>query len=243
MFVAFARAVAREASARTRRDGAVVLLRAVASSGAAHASKASGGSSSASSGSAQQPRVNEQISARTVRLVRELSEGEVAGSGNASTSHEVVSIERALTLARRAGLDLVEVNGTQTPPVCRLMDYERVRYDQRKRAKEQKKATMQAQKRDVIKELRLTAKIDTHDLETKLSGAKKFLEAGNRVTFRIEFKNSDGIAPDKRAVKGAEIMQKVLSMLQDIEVVLAPKMVGTNHMTASVKRSMKSTKS
>ena len=187
--------------------------------------------------------MNEAISARTVRLVRELSEDECGGNGNASTSHEVVSIERALMLAKRAGLDLVEVNGTQSPPVCRLMDYERVRYDQRKRAKEQKKATMQAQKKDVIKELRLTAKIDTHDLETKLSGAKKFLEAGNRVTFRIVFKNSDGTAPDKRAVKGAEIMQKVLSMLQDTEVVLAPKMVGMNHMTMSVKRATKLTKS
>ena len=177
-------------------------------------------------------RIVMQIVAKTVRLVRDGGEGEEA-------SHEIVPVAEALELARAVGLDLVEVNGKASPPVCRLMDYERMRYDQKKRAKEQKKAQVMAQKRDVTKELRLTAKIDTHDLNVKISGAKKFLDAGNRVTFRIMFKNSDGIAVDKRAARGTDIMNSVIELLDDIEVVRKPTMVGANHMTASVIRPRK----
>jgi len=161
-----------------------------------------------------------------VRLVRDGGDGE-------ESSHEIVTVAEAIELARAAGLDLVEVNGKASPPVCRLMDYERMRYDQKKRAKEQKKAQVAAQKRDVTKELRLTAKIDTHDLNVKINGAKKFLDAGNRVTFRIMFKNSDGIAVDKRAARGTDIMNSVIELLDEIEVVRKPTMVGANHMTAS----------
>ena len=146
-----------------------------------------------------------------------------------ASAHEVMALEEAMAAAKAAGMDLVEVNGNASPPV----------YDIRKRAKEQKKAVSAAQKRDVIKELRLTAKIDVHDLNVKINGAKKFLDAGNRVTFRIMFKNSDGIAQDKRATRGAEIMDNIISMLEDVEVVLKPKMVGANHMTCSLKRPTK----
>jgi translation initiation factor IF-3 len=163
--------------------------------------------------------------------VRDGEEGEPA--------HAVVALEEAMAAAKAVGMDLVEVNGNATPPVCRILDYERVRYDIRKRAKEQKKAVNAAQKREVIKELRLTAKIDVHDLKVKMNGAKKFLDAGNRVTFRIMFKKSDGIVLEKRATRGKEIMDNVISMLEDVEVVLKPKMVGANHMTCSLKRSTK----
>jgi translation initiation factor IF-3 len=159
--------------------------------------------------------------------------------GESGPSHEVVSIAEALAAAKAVGLDLVEVNGKASPPVCRIMDYERTRYDQKKRAKEQKKAQAQAQKRDVMKELRLTAKIDAHDLNTKVNGAKKFLDAGNRVSFRIMFKNNDGVAAEKRAARGAEIMEQVFAQLDDVEVVKKPAMVGPAHMTASVMRSKK----
>jgi translation initiation factor IF-3 len=77
-------------------------------------------------------------------LVRDGGDGE-------ESSHEIVTVAEAIELARAAGLDLVEVNGKASPPVCRLMDYERMRYDQKKRAKEQKKAQVVAQKRDVTK--------------------------------------------------------------------------------------------
>ena len=164
-------------------------------------------------------------------MVRDGEEGEPA--------HAVVALEEAMAAAKAVGMDLVEVNGNATPPVCRILDYERVRYDIRKRAKEQKKAVNAAQKREVIKELRLTAKIDVHDLKVKMNGAKKFLDAGNRVTFRIMFKKSDGIVLEKRATRGKEIMDNVISMLEDVEVVLKPKMVGANHMTCSLKRSTK----
>ena len=104
-----------------------------------------------------------QITAETVRMVRESDSGE--------STHEVVPLREAIEAARAMGLDLVEVNGKASPPVCRAMDYERVRYDQKKRVKEQKKASAAAKRRDVIKELRLTAKIDAHDLNVKINGA------------------------------------------------------------------------
>ena len=152
------------------------------------------------------------------------------------STHEIVSVAKAIAQAKKAGLDLVEVNGKAAPPVCRFMDYERVRYDQRKREKERKKAQSQSQKRDEVKEIRLTAKIDSHDLNVKINAAARFLDAGYRVSFRIMFKNSDGIAAEKRAVRGTEIMHNVMGMLEDFEVVTAPKMVGASHMTASVNR-------
>jgi translation initiation factor IF-3 len=169
-----------------------------------------------------------QITVETVRLVRESDSGE--------STHEIMPLGEAIEAARAMGLDLVEVNGKASPPVCRAMDYERVRYDQKKRVKEQKKASAAAKRRDVIKELRLTAKIDAHDLNVKINGARKFLDAGHRVTFRILFKNSDGIALEKRPQRGAEIMDSVMGMLDDVEIVVKPKMVGPSHMTASVKR-------
>ena len=72
-----------------------------------------------------------------------------------ASAHEVMALEEAMAAAKAAGMDLVEVNGNASPPVCRILDYERVRYDIRKRAKEKKKAVSAAQKRDVVKELRL----------------------------------------------------------------------------------------
>ena len=160
-------------------------------------------------------------------------------SDDGESSHEIVSVPKAIAEAKRAGLDLVEVNGKASPPVCRFMDYERVRYDQRKRDKEKKKVQSQMQKRDEVKEIRLTAKIDSHDLNVKINAASRFLDAGYRVTFRIMFKNSDGIAMEKRAARGAEIMHNVMGMLEDYEIVTVPKMIGSNHMSASINRSTK----
>lgn len=124
-------------------------------------------------------------------MVRERDSGE--------STHEVVPLREAIEAARAMGLDLVEVNGKASPPVCRAMDYERVRYDQKKRVKEQKKASAAAKRRDVIKELRLTAKIDAHDLNVKINGARKFLNAGHRVT--LEFCLKSRTASRSRSVR------------------------------------------
>jgi len=163
-----------------------------------------------------------------VRLVRNNDEGE--------STHEILSVPKAIAEAKRLGLDLVEVNGKASPPVCKFMDYERVRYDQKKRDKDKKKAVVQAQKRDEIKEIRVTAKIDSHDLNVKMNAAAKFLDAGYRVSFRIMFKKSDGILAENRAERGKEIIANVTSMLENFEIVTPPKMVGLNHMTASIHR-------
>ena len=156
-----------------------------------------------------------------------------------ASAHEVMALEEAPAAAKAAGMALVEGNGNASPTVCPIVDYERARHDTGKRAKEPTNAVRPAQERGETKKRRLTAKIDVHDLNVKINGAKKFLDAGNRVTFRIMFKNSDGIAQDKRATRGAEIMDNIISMLEDVEVVLKPKMVGANHMTCSLKRPTK----
>lgn len=87
-----------------------------------------------------------------------------------------MSANAALELARQEGLDLVEIAATAKPPVCKIMDFGKYRYEQTRKAKEAKKN----QKQTVVKEVKVTARIDSHDLETKMSQIKKFLEKENK---------------------------------------------------------------
>lgn len=88
-----------------------------------------------------------------------------------------MSANEALELARQEDLDLVEISPTAKPPVCKIMDFGKYRYEQTRKAKEAKKN----QKQVVIKEVKVTARIDTHDLETKMSQIEKFLSKENKV--------------------------------------------------------------
>lgn len=88
-----------------------------------------------------------------------------------------MSANEALELARQEDLDLVEVSPTAKPPVCKIMDFGKYRYEQTRKAKEAKKN----QKQVVIKEVKVTARIDTHDLETKMGQIEKFLSKENKV--------------------------------------------------------------
>lgn len=98
----------------------------------------------------------------------------------------VIPIMEAMRLAREAGMDLVEVSPNERPPVCRLMDYGKWKYKQRK--KEQKSTTHASQ----LKELRIkSVRIDDHDQETKLNQAKKFLGEGHKVQFNLEFRGRE----------------------------------------------------
>jgi len=118
-----------------------------------------------------QYRVNEQIRVRDVRIVGE----------NGST---VMPTRQALDLARQQGVDLVEISPNANPPVCRLIDYSKFLYQQKKRAKEMK----QKQVKQEIKEIRFGPQTDEHDYNFKLKHAKEFLEEGNKVRAYVFFR-------------------------------------------------------
>ncbi|NSL51529.1 translation initiation factor IF-3 [Calidifontibacillus erzurumensis] len=131
--------------------------------------------------------VNEEIRAREVRLVG--PNGDQIG---------IKSRNEALEMAQNANLDLVMVAPNAKPPVCRIMDYGKYRYEQQKKEKEARKN----QKVINIKEVRLSPSIEEHDFNTKLRSAIKFLEKGDKVKATIRFKG--------RAITHKEIGQRVL---------------------------------
>lgn len=152
--------------------------------------------------------VNENIRAREVRLID--VNGEQLG---------VKSRQEALDLAQTANLDLVMVAPNAKPPVCRIMDYGKYRYEQQKKEKEARKN----QKIINIKEVRLSPNIEEHDFNTKLRNARKFLEKGDKVKASIRFRG--------RAITHKEIGQEVLERLakecEDLATVeTKPKMEG-----------------
>ncbi|HET6203696.1 MAG TPA: translation initiation factor IF-3 [Planctomycetota bacterium] len=118
--------------------------------------------------------MNNQIRIREVRLV-----------GADGTQHGVVPIEEARRLADEAGLDLVEVAPNARPPVCRILDYGKFKYQQKKN--EQKSRTHQSQ----LKEIRVRPGIDDHDLGYKIGKAREFLEAGDKVQVNCMFRGRE----------------------------------------------------
>ena len=120
--------------------------------------------------------INEQIRDREVRLIGE--EGEQLG---------VMSSREAQKLADEAGLDLVKIAPTAKPPVCKIVDYGKYRYEQARKEKEARKK----QKTIEIKEIRLSPNIDTNDLNTKIGSARKFIEKGNKVKITLRFRGRE----------------------------------------------------
>ena len=141
----------------------------------------------------EQIRDKELIRDREIRLIGE--DGEQLG---------IMSARDAMKLAREANLDLVKIAPQAKPPVCKIMDYSKYRYEQAKREKENRKN----QKTVETKEIRLSLKIDIGDFNTKLNHAKKFLEAGNKLKVSIrlrgrEMAHSDlGVATMQRFAEG-----------------------------------------
>ena len=141
------------------------------------------------------PNINENIKAKQVRLIDANNE-----------NRGVVSIREALALAEEEGLDLIEISPQATPPVCKILDFGKYRYEQQKRKNEAKKN----QKVVEIKELKLRPMIETHDYEVKVKQAKKFLEQGNKVKFTMRFKG--------RELSANDMGKKILSQLvEDLE--------------------------
>ena len=147
--------------------------------------------------------INEQIKAAEVRLIGE--EGEQLG---------VVSINEALQKADEAGLDLVLIAPTANPPVCKIIDYGKFRYEAARKEKDAKKK----QKVIEVKEVRLSPNIDENDLNTKISAARKFLEKGNKVKVSLRFRGRE-IA---RMNSSKYILDEFAEKLSDISTIDKP---------------------
>ena len=127
----------------------------------------------------------------------------------------------ALTLARSQNVDLVEVAPNAQPPVCRIMDYGKYRYEQGKKEKEARKS----QKVITIKEVRLRPKIDDHDLKTKGNQARGFLEDGHKVKMTVLFRGREMAHQDI----GREVLNEMIDMLKDVATIeQAPRVEGRN---------------
>ena len=143
------------------------------------------------------PRINENIKAKQVRLIDANNE-----------NRGVVSIDEALAIAEEEGLDLIEISPQANPPVCKVLDFGKYRYEQQKKKNEAKKN----QKVVEIKELKLRPMIESHDYEVKLKQAKKFLEQGNKVKLTMRFKGRELSANDK----GKQVLARILEDLDDV---------------------------
>ncbi len=138
------------------------------------------------------PRVNDGITARQIRLID--AAGEMRG---------VMGVREALVLAEEAGLDLVEISPNADPPVCKILDYGKYKYEMQKKAAEARKK----QKVIELKEIKLRPMIDDHDFGIKMRNAKGFLEEGDKVKITMRFRG--------REMAHQSIAQAVLKRVRD----------------------------
>ncbi len=148
---------------------------------------------------AKEQRINRQIRAREVRLIDH--EGEMRG---------VVSTREALEIAEEAGFDLVEVSPNANPPVCKILDFGKYKYEQEKKLRESRKNQVQIK----LKEIRMQPKIEKHDLAFKTKHIAQFLEEGNKVKVTIRFRGREMAHTEL----GRVVLDKVLVLLQDLEI-------------------------
>lgn len=120
--------------------------------------------------------INEEIHDKELRVI--MNDGEALG---------IMSAQEALKIAEEKNLDLVKIAPHAVPPVCKIMDYGKYRFEQAKREKEAKKNQHVVE----VKEIRLSLNIDTHDFETKVNHAKRFLTSGNKVKVSIRFRGRE----------------------------------------------------
>lgn len=157
-----------------------------------------------------EPRINERIRVPEVRLV-----------GPAGEQVGIVSVEEALRMARETDLDLVEVAATARPPVCKLMDYGKFKYESALKAREARKNQAQT----VIKEMKLRPKIDQHDYDTKKGHVERFLRQGDKVKITIMFRGREQSRPEV----GRRLLQRLAQDIAELAVVeSAPKQDGRN---------------
>ncbi len=148
-------------------------------------------------------RVNDRIRVPSVRVIG--VDGEQAG---------IMNIRDALALAEQKSLDLVEVSPTARPPVCRVMDFGKYKYEQSKRTQKARKKTHVMQQ----KEVKLRPKIEEHDFDFKVKHARKFLEGHDRVKLTVTFRGRE-VAHSEQ---GYKLLQKVIEELQEISQIETP---------------------
>lgn len=154
--------------------------------------------------------MNNMIRVPEIRCIDE--DGEALG---------VIRTRDALVRAHEAGLDLVEINATAKPPVCRIMDHGKFKYEQDKKKKEQKKRQTVVK----LKEVKFHVNVGDHDYQTKLRHAFEFLEQGNRVKFSLMFRGRENAHRDL----GFELMKRVTADIAEVATVeQAPRLQGRN---------------
>lgn len=163
--------------------------------------------------------INEQIRDKEIRLIG--SNGEQLG---------IMSARDAMKIAREAELDLVKIAPTAKPPVCKIIDYGKYKYELTRKEKEAKKK----QKTVEVKEVRLSPNIDTNDLNTKVNNAKKFITKGNKVKVTLRFRGREMA----HVQQSKHILDDFAKLLEDVAAVEKPaKLEGRNmSMVLTVKR-------
>ncbi|GAA4837913.1 translation initiation factor IF-3 [Algivirga pacifica] len=152
-------------------------------------------------------RINNKIRAREVRIVGE------------NVENGIFSRDEALKMADEQGLDLVEISPTAKPPVCKIIDYSKFKYDQKKRQKELKAKAAKT----VVKEIRFGPNTDDHDLNFKQKHAIKFLKEGNKVKAYVHFYGRSIVYKDR----GKELLEKFAAGLEEVgKVEQHPRMEG-----------------
>lgn len=162
-------------------------------------------------------KINERIRAQQVRLIDQ-------------DNNQVGVVEKyeAMSLAREAGLDLVEVAPTSQPPVCRIMDYGKHLYQQKRKLREShKKHSIHATS---LKEIRLRPETDLHDLKIKVNHAREFLEKGHKVQFTVFFRGRQMLHQER----GYEMLELITAMLEEIAKVERPARMAHRRMTMIV---------
>lgn len=145
-------------------------------------------------------RVNERIRVPQVRVIAD--DGTQVG---------VLTVREALTLAQSKGLDLVEVSPTARPPVCRIMDYGKFKYEQNRRARKAKKKQHQMQ----LKEIKMRPKIEEHDYSFKIEHARQFLQSRDKVKITVTFRGREMAHQEI----GHKLIQKVIEALAEVSTV------------------------
>ena len=159
---------------------------------------------------AEDARINERIRARSVRLI-----------GSAGEQLGVVETPKALSIAREAGLDLVEVAANAEPPVARIMDFGKYRYEQDQKRKESRKKASNV----IIKEMKFRPKIDEHDYTTKMKHVERFLQEGSKVKLTIMFRGREMAHPEL----GRRILERVADQVKEFAMIEShPRQDGRN---------------
>lgn len=151
---------------------------------------------------------------KDVMLNEDIRASEVRCLGDDGTQYGVISRNKALSIAEGLGLDLVLIAPDAKPPVCKIMDYGKFKYQQVKKQKEAKKK----QKSIEVKEIKLSVKIAENDIAYKVKHAREFLEKGYHVKFRVFLRGREMAHPE--AAK--EVLQQVWPMVEDIAVMEKP---------------------